>query len=132
MITRITIKTDPPSRTYKDRLTITRFSVRYEYEPFMPTEANPAKKWTVSSKDATFTGMFRNLCEEVEQILALPERPIDRNATITTFMIMCEDGNREERALTESDEIYTICFTIIDQMVKYANRQPQVQPRKKD
>ena len=122
MITRIAIKTDPPSRSYKDRLTITRTSVRYEYEPFMPTAANPAKKWTVSSRDSTFSGMFRNLTEEVEKILALPEKDLVRDATLTTFMIMNDDGTREERTLTESDEMYIICFTNIDQMIKYANR----------
>ena len=36
MITRITIKSEPADRSYKDRLTITRSSVRYENEPLVP------------------------------------------------------------------------------------------------
>ena len=120
MITRITIRSEPYSRTYKDRLTVTRSSVRYEYEPFSPTAANPQRKWTVKSTDPEFERMFRNLCDEVESLMS--RESTDTGLDNTVFAIMKDDGDKEEKTLCEPDERYTVCFTIIDQMIRYANR----------
>ena len=117
MITRITIKSEPADRSYKDRLTITRSSVRYENEPFVPGGKAAPKKWTVSSDSPAFAKMFGNLCEEVQAILAMEE---GNCATQTTFTIMHDDGKKEERTLRQADEVYTVCFTIVDQMVRCA------------
>ena len=134
MITRITIKSEPAARSSKDRLTVTRSSVRYEYEPSVPSPAMGAgarawsggqgKKWTVSSRTKAFETMFRNLCEEVADIMRLPDpdpQSAAGSANFTTFTVMHDDGKKEERTLTVPDETYTVCFTIIDQMVKSAD-----------
>ncbi len=126
MITRITIQSEtgdgPVSSAYKDRLTITRTSVRYEYEPMRPSQKNPPKKWTISSRDEEFESMFHNLCEEVRFLMNRPEKPAVRDATKTTFAVMQDDGKKAARTFAEGDDRYTICFTIVDQMIKHAGR----------
>ena len=120
MITRITIRSEsgygPADSACKDRLTITRTSVRYESSN--PAGKMPPEKWTVTNHSEAFEKMFLNLCEEVEQIMTLPEAPPSRDAGTTTFVVMEDTGTKRERTLNEPDERYTICFTIIDQMVK--------------
>ena len=120
MITRITIKSEsgysPADSAYKDRITITRSSIRYETTN--PAFDDPPIRWTITNHSAVFEKMFRNLCEEVEEIIALPEAPLSRDLGTTTFEIMDEDGSKRVKTLDEPDERYTICFTIIDQMVK--------------
>ena len=144
MITRITIKSEPADRSSKDRLTVTRSSVRYEYEPSTVGKSagtgtgtgagmgarawtgGQGKKWTVSSRTEAFETMFRNLCAEVAEIMSLPDADPRTNAAndgsvpYTTFVVMYDDGKKEERTLTVPDETYTVCFTIIDQMVRSA------------
>ena len=120
MITRITIKSEsgygPADSACKDRLTITRSSVRYESTN--PRGNVSPEKWTVTNHSAAFNNMFLNLCAEVEQIMTLPEAPLSRDAGTTTFVVMEDTGTKRERTLSEPDERYTIIFTIIDQMVK--------------
>ena len=144
MITRITIKSEPADRSSKDRLTVTRSSVRYEYEPSTVRSGRgtgtsagttagarawtggQGKKWTVSSRTEAFETMFRNLCAEVADIMSLPDSDprmtaaSDGSLPYTTFIVMYDDGKKEERTLTVPDETYTVCFTIIDQMVRSA------------
>ena len=120
MITRITIKSEPADRAYKDRLTITRSSVRYENETFVPGVRPAPRKWTVSSDSPAFSKMFGNLCEEVQTLMGMEE---GNSLTQTTFTIMHDDGNKEEKTLRQPDEVYTVCFTIVDQMVRCAGRQ---------
>ena len=128
MITRITIKSEsaygPIEKSYKDRLTITRSSVRYEYEPLKPTNRNQPQKWTATNPSAQFGSMFRNLCEEVQNIFdSVPYEYASGDHDITTFTIMYDNGEKEERRFSLPDETFTVCFTIVDQMVKSANRQ---------
>lgn len=138
MITRITIKSEPADRSSRDRITVTRSSVRYEYEPSVPSPSSSGgagarawtgrqgKKWTVTSRTKAFETMFRNLCEEVADIMNLPEPdPLAAgnagSVTFTSFTVMHDDGEKEERTLAVPDETYTVCFTIIDQMVRSAS-----------
>ena len=116
MITRITIKSEPADRSGKDRLTITRSSVRYENEP---ERGGTPRKWTVSSSSPAFEKMFANLCEEVQTLMAMEE---GNGSTATAFTVMYDDGNKEERTLRQPDEVYTVCFTIVDQMVRCAGK----------
>ena len=119
MITRSTIKSEPADRSYKDRLTITRSSVRYENETYVPGVRTVPKKWTVSSDSPAFVKMFGNLCEEVQTLMQMEE---GNAATQTTFTIMNDNGEKEEKTLCQADEVYTVCFTIVDQMVRCAGR----------
>ena len=128
MITRITIRSEsaygPIEKSYKDRLTITRSSVRYEYEPLKPTDRNPPQKWTATNNSAQFGSMFRNLSEEVQSIFDnIPYDHASGYHDITTFTIMYDNGEKTERRFSLPDETFTVCFTIVDQMVKSANRQ---------
>ena len=124
MITRITIKSEPViaslKKNGKDRLTITRNSVRYEYEPLMPSEKNPADRWTGTCNDEKFESMFHNLCAEVGEIMSRAEDFSGAEHDLTTFTVMHDDGKREERTFQVPDEAFAVCFTIVDQIVKRA------------
>ncbi len=128
MITRITIKSEsgygPLEKSYKDRLTITRDLIRFEYEPFKPTDKNPAVHWTETSSEPQFSFMFANLCREVEQIMNSEEEFTGMEYDLTTFSIMYDNGKKDERTFRISDEEFVLCFTIIDQMVKMVHQKP--------
>ena len=125
MITRITIHSEsaygPVDRAYKDRLTVTRSSVRYEYEPLKATSSHQPEKWTVTSRDPRFEQMFRNLCGEVRQLMERADDYEGGNHDTTTFVLMYDNGEKEERTMSLPDETFTVCFTIVDQMVKSAS-----------
>ena len=90
--------------------------MRYENEP---ERGGTPRKWTVSSPSPAFEKMFANLCEEVQTLMEMEE---GNGSTATAFTVMYDDGNKEERILRQPDEVYTVCFTIVDQMVRCAGR----------
>ena len=128
MITRITIKSEsgygPLEKAYKDRLTITRDSIRFEYEPLKETPHNPAVHWTETSSDPQFSFMFANLCQEVKKIMSREEELTGTEHDLTTFSIMYDNGKKDERTFRISDDEFVLCFTIIDQMVKMVHQTP--------
>ena len=109
MITRITIESG-------DKISITRNTVRYE-------EPGSGHRWTAASDAASFEKMFRNLCDEVKNLSALAGRRDGGEKTI--FTITEEDGKKTKYILNQSEEEYTVCFTIIDQMVREARQAAQ-------
>lgn len=109
MITRITIESG-------DKISITRNTVRYE-------EPGSGHRWTAASDAASFEKMFRNLCDEVKNLSALAGRRDGGEKTI--FTITEEDGKKTKYILNQPEEEYTVCFTIIDQMVREARQAGQ-------
>ena len=102
MITRITIESG-------DKFTITRDSIRYE-------EPATGHRWTVTSSTASFEKMFGNLVEEVENLGRWD------GGEKTTFTLTEDNGKKSKYILNQPEEEYTVCFTIIDQMVRHASQ----------
>ena len=106
MITRIEIDS-------QDRLIITKDTVRYE------GPGEPRKRWTVTSHTASFETMFLNLCAEVGALTTLAGRWDGGEKTV--FTVTEASGAKTSYVLNQPEEKYTVCFTIIDQMVRHAD-----------
>ena len=106
MITRITIESG-------DKFTITHDSIRYE-------EPATGHRWTVTSSAPSFEKMFGNLVEEVENLTTLAGRWDGGEKTV--FTLTEDNGKKTKYILNQPEEEYTVCFTIIDQMVRHASQ----------
>ena len=121
-IIRITIKSEPGfccvEEAYRDKITITKDSIRYEYTPRIESERNVSRKWSYKTTSPIYQKLFKNAVLAVEAILNWEMNPFDADDVgVTTFTVTYDDKSKQTREYFLSGDDFRECFSIIKQMV---------------
>ena len=129
-IIRITIKSESGyccvEEVYSDKITITKDSIRYEYNPMIESEKNVHRKWSYKTTSPIFQKLFKEVALAVEAILSWEEMLLVADSGSTTFTVIYDDKSKQTREFTLSGDEFKECFSIIKQMVPGCEYVPAV------
>ena len=129
-IIRITIKGEsgyvPVERAYRDKVTIDRDSIRYEYTPEMESVLNMPMKWSYKTSSPIFQKLFNEVAAAVEDILIWEEEPFATDVSIISFTVTYADKTKTKRNFFVPRDVFKECFAVIKQMVPGCEYTPVV------
>ncbi len=129
-IIRITIKSESGyccvEEVYSDKITITKDSIRYEYNPMIESEKNVHRKWSYKTTSPIFQKLFKEAALTVEPILSWEEMLSVEDSGSTTFSVTYADKTKKTRDFFLSGDEFKECFSIIKQMVPGCEYVPAV------
>ena len=121
-IIRISIKGESgycsAEEAYKDKVTITRDSIRYEYRPqYGGSETNIARNWSYKTTSSVFQKKFDELAALVPEVLTREEIPFVTDIGESTFVITYSDKSKKTRSFFLPGDEFISVFSIVKQMV---------------
>ena len=129
-IIRITIKSESGyccvEEVYSDKITITKDSIRYEYNPMIESDKNVHRKWSYKTTSPIFQKLFKEAALAVEPILSWEEMIFVADSGNTTFTVTYDDKTKKTRDFFLSGDEFKECFSIIKQMVPGCEYVPAV------
>ena len=129
-IIRISIKNEAgfslPEDAYRDRLTISRETLRYEYVLAMETESSRGQKWAYKTNSPHFQKLFDQAVERMAEILDVAEKPAAMDTGAITFRVTYADYTKESRVFWNMESEFSELFVILWQMVPVCETVPEV------
>lgn len=116
----------PIDETYRDKVTIDRDSIRYEYKPGEESGINPLRKWSYKTSSPIFQKLFGEAAAAVEDIFIWGQEPFVTDLGVTAFTITYADKTRARRDFILPGDDFKECFDIIRQMVPGCEYMPAV------
>ena len=83
---------------YSDKVTITRYSIQYEYKPLFGSETNIARGWSYKTTSPTFQKKYENLVKIMPRVMSMDEELSVTDIGATTFVITYADKTKEQKA----------------------------------
>ena len=135
-ITKVTIKGEsgygPADEAYKDRVTVEKNMISYEYLPVFETETNPMRKWFYKTTSPIYQKLFNGLVEIMPSII---NRDLDGFCTdigAIEFVVSYADKTKWKKTFFLPGDCFKDCFAIIKQMVPGCEYVPAVLLTKED
>lgn len=110
---------------FKDKLTITRDSIRYEYIPMIATEINPVRRWSYKTTSPIFQKYFDDLTRLIPGMLVW-EGIFIKDVGPITFLITYADNTKEKREFYLSGDDFKEVFSVVKKMVPGCEYVPAV------
>ena len=116
----------PIDEAYKDKLTIERSGIRYDYVPLIPSEGNLPLKWSYRTTNPKFECQFCRLAELMPDILDMPDERGVTDVGSIEFSVTYVDGSKSKRLFWLTAESFTECFAIVRRMLPSFEDVPHV------
>jgi hypothetical protein len=115
----------PVEEAYKDKVTITRDFIRYEYTPYLASETNPVRKWSYKTTSPIFQKEFDTLTLLMPKIMTCEDEFVTDIGS-TTFAITYSDRSREKREFYLPGDAFKEVFSMVKTMVPGCEYVPAV------
>ena len=115
----------PVDEAFKDKVTITRNSIQYEYNPYLTSEINPVRRWSYKTTSPIFQKEFDELSTLLPKVMTYEDEFV-MDVGMITFMITYSDKSREERDFYLPGDDFIEVFSVIKKMVPGCEYVPAV------
>lgn len=116
----------PIDEAYRDKITIERSGIRYDYVPLEPSGNNVPLGWSYRTNNPAFAELFDHLARLLPGVL---DRPDDLGVTDVggiEFSVTYDDGTRARRLFWMTAESFQECFAVIRRMLPSFEEAPHV------
>lgn len=107
----------PVDKAYKDKITIERSGIRYDFNPFEPTESNMPIRWSYRTTNPAFGELFDSLAQLMPGILNTPVCLFEDDATTIELSVTYDDGSRVKQEFWAPTDDIQECFAIVRRML---------------
>lgn len=107
----------PVDEAYKDKITIERSGIRYDYSPFEPMESNMPLRWSYRTTNPAFGELFDSLAQLMPGILNTPVYLFVDDATAIEFSVTYDDKSRAKQEFWVPTDDIQECFAIVRRML---------------
>lgn len=116
----------PIGEAYRDRITLERSGIRYDYAPLEPSESNMPLRWSYRTSNPAFAELYDCLTRLLPSVL---DRPDDLDVTDIggiEFSVTYDDGTRAKRLFWLTAESFQECFAVIRRLLPSFEEVPHV------
>lgn len=111
---------------YSDKVTITRYSIQYEYKPLFGSETNIARSWSYKTTSPIFQKIYEELVTVIPRVMSMNEELFVTDIGATTFVVTYADKTKEQKVYFLPGDEFKEAFSIIKQMVPGCEYVPAV------
>ena len=109
---------------YKDKVTITKDSIRYEYTPYLISNTNYVRKWSYKTTSPIFQKKYEELTKLLPEALACEDYFV-KDIWAISFSVTYSDKTKEDREFYLPGDDFRELFYIVKQMIPSCEMVPE-------
>ena len=113
---------------YKDKVTITNDSIRYEKKPMIESDQNPHRKWSYKTNNPSFQQLYADLVRAMPMVFEVGIEEYVCDVGTIRFVLTYEDKQKWDKTFYLPNDRFKEIFNIAKKMVPSCEAIPDALP----